>query len=1795
MVRNILLKLWCIITLLSTYHKIIYGEAMLEEDMCNEHSCYPATGNLLIGRKHQLSATSTCGLQKRERFCIVSNLDGNTSCYYCDSRKEWKPYPDSARLSHRIDNIVTANGLERTRNWWQSENGKQNVSIRLDLEAEFHFTHLIMTFKTFRPAAMFIERSADFGRTWSIYRYFAYDCATSFPGIKEERPKNHGDVICTSAYSAVSPSSGGELVYKVISPQIRTGNPYADEVANLLKITNLRINFTKLHTLGDDLLDYRPEIHEKYYYALYELVVRGSCSCYGHAQRCIPIEGGDQIGYDNPDMVHGRCECTHNTKGLNCEKCEDFYNDLPWRPAIGNQSNECKRCECNSHANSCHFDRAVYQESGFVSGGVCDNCQHNTQGKNCEQCKPFFYRDPNLPIYDPYVCRPCNCNKAGSLNNGICESEQDEERKLVAGKCYCKENVEGSGCDRCKNGFWNLNNDDPLGCRACTCHTLGTINNEGCDKVTGECTCKRLVTGENCDQCLPEHYGLSDNPEGCSPCDCDIGGSLDNQCDILTGQCKCRPHFTGRRCNITESSFFCAPIDFYTYEAENAQSIGVPSENEPRLPSKHETHQEWTGTGYTRVREGTTLDFTVDGIQKSMDYNVVIRYESEHDNIGWENVQVFINRPSKPDPYSPCANSNIENDMLLARLHPNGKYVELRPSVCLDANVVYNVKVVFGEKRTNYPNRGASLLVDSIVFVPPTEELDIFKGEGTNAYHREEYNRYQCRNYVLSLYPIDRIGEVCQRYICPVAATFIGEGLQCDCDPTGSVSGICKSQGGQCECKPNVIGRRCDQCAEGTYGFGPSGCTACDCDSTGALHNFCDKETGQCLCTAKGITGRQCNQCYPGFWKFPDCLTCECNEHASVCDQKTGACIECRELTDGHQCERCLPGYFGDPRLSVNIPCKPCRCPGGPGSGSQHADSCYVRSSLDYATQDIVCNCKHGYTGKHCDECDVSFWGNPRELGGTCEKCDCNGNIDQSVPGNCDSLTGECLKCLYNTEGAQCEHCKDGFYGDAKIRSCQACVCNKFGTNSTSGECDRVTGQCPCLPNVIGKACDQCEVNHYNLQSGEGCSFCDCDPSGVIMGHDGKPHLECNPVNGQCSCKQGRGGRTCSECEDYYWGDPVNGECVRCECNPYGSASMQCNRDDGTCVCKPGSGGPQCNECARGYTGVWPNCKTCGECFQNWDNILQQLSMEMEDLTTKANNIEDTGIVSVYDTEFNEMDEKLSEIKNQLAASNMSALDISVLDDKIVALRENILKAQSRHNFGADLVSQTANKVSMAKSQMKILKDDVDQLTVDAQELSDKATQLRETDILGAYNVTRESAEKSQKAIKSVEDSISKFSEAESKSHEAQLLLEKHKDDFEKQFEENTVALEGIEQEYHSLISVAPKINQQVCGKETAPCDALCGGPISLCGSCGGKSCPEGAVSLALQAQEFSDDAFKTLSLKQNDAESMLAEIRKLKQEFSTPMSEAENALSIANVAAKEITDIVDKINKFLNETKEFSNNANRTKPEQIQEVVKMIDEMEISQTPNEIEELANQIREQLSKINNIDEILAETRGNKSTAIDLKNKADAASKAAEEAKAITETIKKTVDATNEIQELAKKAVEDAITKLNEAKENYDDASKKAEEINELLEKITNEYDKLSKQWTDIQVQYLRSADLRKVANEKESNANDIIQWSAIAGEILKDNINAAKERLEERKSGSEEPQQKAEELRKRATDLLAKRLAQNNEIENLLKDIAVADVSLDDINNSIDLETVRIEEATNKIKNLEDYYATCDS
>lgn len=72
--------------------------------------------------------------------------------------------------------------------------------------------------------------------------------------------------------------------------------------------------------------------------------------------------------------------------------------------------------------------------------------------------------------------------------------------------------------------------------------------------------------------------------------------------------------------------------------------------------------------------------------------------------------------------------------------------------------------------------------------------------------------------------------------------------------------------------------------------------------------------------------------------------------------------------------------------------------------------------------------------GKRCELCDDGFFGDPLGQNGPvrpCRACKCSDNIDTNAVGNCNRETGECLKCIYNTNGFFCDRCKEGFYGNA--------------------------------------------------------------------------------------------------------------------------------------------------------------------------------------------------------------------------------------------------------------------------------------------------------------------------------------------------------------------------------------------------------------------------------------------------------------------------------------------------------------------------------------------------------------------------------------------------------------------------------------------------------------------------------------------------------------------------------------------------------------------------------------------
>ena len=59
----------------------------------------------------------------------------------------------------------------------------------------------------------------------------------------------------------------------------------------------------------------------------------------------------------------------------------------------------------------------------------------------------------------------------------------------------------------------------------------------------------------------------------------------------------------------------------------------------------------------------------------------------------------------------------------------------------------------------------------------------------------------------------------CVNSVFSLSTLFNDGALACECDTQGSTSKYCQEFGGQCPCKPNVIGRQCSRCKVGYYGF----------------------------------------------------------------------------------------------------------------------------------------------------------------------------------------------------------------------------------------------------------------------------------------------------------------------------------------------------------------------------------------------------------------------------------------------------------------------------------------------------------------------------------------------------------------------------------------------------------------------------------------------------------------------------------------------------------------------------------------------------------------------------------------------------------------------------------------------------------------------------------------------------------------------------------------------------------------------------------------------------------------
>uniref|UniRef100_A0A672UXB2 Laminin subunit alpha-2 n=1 Tax=Strigops habroptila TaxID=2489341 RepID=A0A672UXB2_STRHB len=844
----------------------------------------------------------------------------------------------------------------------------------------------------------------------------------------------------------------------------------------------------------------------------------------------------------------------------------------------------------------------------------------------------FAHKDPNE--IDPIVTRRYYYSIKDISVGGMCICSGHAKAcplDPVTNKsiCQCEHNTCGETCDHCCPGF----NQKPWHagtflvkheCEPCNCHGKTeecyydqdvadrnqSLNVHGEYIGGGVCVnCTSYTGGINCETCIDGYFRpkgvLPDSPDPCQPCSCDPNGSLNDTCvkdekhaegDMLPGFCHCKNGYAGESCNRCALGYMgypvCLPCNCSLQGSANADPcIGpcickehVEGENCDRCKPGFFNLQQNNPKGCEECFcSGKTNICT----------HSHLTYGSIEDMNGWylTDLPGLIRVTPKQKRFDGHQQYSISN--VAARKVLPQTYYWSAPSSYLGNKVAaagghlkFTVSYDFTKEEETVQLMGGGLRISTPkggIHLQPSEEHTeeiVLKPESFSVYGTDV--PVSRREFMTLLANVKRI---------LLRATY-----------SNGMNAIYRLRSVSIEAADHTsAGRKVASAVE-----------LCDCPP--------------------GYDGTSCESCWPRHRRVNGtifggvCEPCTCFGHAESCDDITGECLDCKHNTGGSYCDRCLPGFYGDPTKGTAEDCLLCACPLNVPSNN-FSPTCHFDRS-----HGLICDeCPAGYVGLRCERCAEGYFGQPLIPGGSCQPCQCNDNLDFSIPGSCDSLSGACLICKPGTTGQYCERCADGYFGDAlDARNCQPCHCHING--SFSEICDSRTGQCKCKANVIGRRCDVCKPETFGLQSSGGCVPCNCNSFGsksFDCDGDGQCYCQpgvtgkkcdrcahgfynfeeggctpcdcsrfgnnCDPTSGRCICPPNTVGEMCDKCAPNHWGHNIVGGCKPCDCSLVGALSTQCDLNTGCCFCRPEFSGDKCTECRLGFWN-YPQCVAC-QCF----------------------------------------------------------------------------------------------------------------------------------------------------------------------------------------------------------------------------------------------------------------------------------------------------------------------------------------------------------------------------------------------------------------------------------------------------------------------------------------------------------------------------------------------------------------------------------------------------------------------
>ncbi|XP_061609364.1 laminin subunit alpha-2 isoform X6 [Phyllopteryx taeniolatus] len=797
-------------------------------------------------------------------------------------------------------------------------------------------------------------------------------------------------------------------------------------------------------------------------------------------------------------------------------------------------------------------------------------CEHNTCGESCDRCCPGYHQQAWMAgtFVTRHVCEQCNCHGK-------------------AEECYFNQTVADLSL---------------------------SLDVHGQYRGGGVCiSCRDNTDGINCQSCVPGYYrptGVNAEEENpCIPCSCDSHGSHGQSCvedssratpSQPPGSCRCKEGFGGLRCDRCAIGYMgypdCQPCNC---------SIEGSSNSDPcTSPCMCKENVEGENCGRCKLGFYNLQRDNLRGCEKCSCMGVASQcsastwvYQNESTLAGWylsgdSGRTVWPIHRETPQYLSVHHADVVDN--LGSAYYWNAPESYLGNKLpAYGGTVVYTVSYTIDQQ-------------ERIIRV--TSEPDfIIEGGGI---------KIMDKRYGLPVYPSSQSTN----HIALLPENFL---VLETAEPIGRRDFL------------TVLANMTRLMVRASYSTEPSAVYRLHLFLMQVGNRYAKGErtasaVEMCSCPP-GYAGTSCEACVAGFRRVDGqlyngvCEVCHCHGHATQCHQITGHCLDCSHRTTGPHCDTCQRGYYGDATHGSATDCQPCACPLNLASNN-FSPTCHLGEGGE-----LLCDqCQPGYTGPRCDRCSNGYYGQPTVPGGSCQPCNCHGNLDLSTPGSCDPITGQCLHCRHGYSGVACDSCDDGFFGDAiTAKNCQPCRCHING--SVSEICNKESGRCQCRENVVGRQCDDCTAQTFGLATGGQCVPChcnsfgsksfDCDENGQCRCQPGvtgpkcdrcsrgffnfqeggcTPCLcshvgnNCDANTGQCICPPNTLGERCDRCAPNHWGHDIMTGCKECGCSLVGSVQQQCNVNTGCCLCHDSFRGEKCNECQLGYRD-FPQCTTC-EC-----------------------------------------------------------------------------------------------------------------------------------------------------------------------------------------------------------------------------------------------------------------------------------------------------------------------------------------------------------------------------------------------------------------------------------------------------------------------------------------------------------------------------------------------------------------------------------------------------------------------